>query len=152
MQLISDEFKQNEMIPSKFTCDGENISPELKFPDVPDNAKTLAIIMDDPDAPSGTFVHWVLYNMPANKLEIEENFPKQEKHIDGTLQGKNDFNQIGYGGPCPPAGSTHRYYFKLYGLDKYLDLEAGASKVEVEAAIKGSIVAETELIGLYKRK
>lgn len=151
MELVSNDFNQNEMIPQEFTCEGENISPELKFLKVSDRAKTFVLIMDDPDAPTGTFVHWVVYNMPANKLEIEKNFPKKEKLTDGTLQGKNDFGEIGYGGPCPPPGNAHRYYFKLYGVDRFLDLEAGATKAEVEEAMKGNIVDEGELIGLYKR-
>ncbi|OGI00932.1 MAG: hypothetical protein A2Y25_02880 [Candidatus Melainabacteria bacterium GWF2_37_15] len=151
MILASNAFNQNEMIPKKYTCQGENISPGLKLPIMSDKAKTIALIMDDPDAPSGTFVHWVLYNMPAYNFEIDENFPKKEKLIDGTLQGKNDFDDIGYDGPCPPPGSTHRYYFKVYGVDKFLDLPAGATKKQLEAAMKGHIVEQAELIGLYRK-
>jgi len=151
MEVVSNNFNQNEIIPTKYTCDGENISPGLKFLRVSDRAKTFALIVDDPDAPGGTFVHWVVYNMPAHKFEIEENFPKEEKLTDGTLQGKNDFGKIGYGGPCPPSGHPHRYRFKAYGVDKYLDLQAGATKAELKSAMQGSIVDEAELIGMYKR-
>lgn len=151
MILASNAFKQNEKIPEKYSCEGENVSPELKIPDASDSAKSFAIIVDDPDAPFGTFVHWVVYNMPAYKLEIEENFPKQPRMVDGTLQGKNDFNRIGYDGPCPPPGGTHRYCFKVYGLDEFLNLPPGATKAELEAAMKGHVVDQAELIGLYKK-
>ena len=140
------------MIPAKFTCDGENISPGMKIPEASDRIQTFVLIVDDPDAPGGTFVHWVVYNIPACKFEIEENMPKKERLIDGTLQGKNDFNKIGYDGPCPPRGSTHRYYFKLYGIDTHLNLPPGITKVQLEAVMKGHIVDESELMALYKCK
>ena len=151
MELISNDFSENGIIPSKFTCDGENISPELKLLEVPDSAKSLALIVDDPDSPAGSFVHWVIYNMPAYKLEIEQNFPKNERFTDGTLQGTNDFRNIGYDGPCPRSG-VHRYYFKLYAVDTFLNLPPGAIKIEVMRAMKDHIVSQTELIGHYKKK
>lgn len=151
MIFICNEFKQYEMIPPKYTCEGENISPSFKIPDASDKIKSFTLIVDDPDAPSGTFVHWVLYNLPAYNLEIKENFPRHEKLVDGTMQGKNDFNNIGYDGPCPPKGSTHRYFFKLYGIDKFLELKSGATKKTVVEAMRGHIVEQTELIGLYKK-
>ena len=152
MLIASDAFNQNEMIPEKYTCEGQNISPEIKIPHSSDKVKSFALIVDDPDAPVGTFVHWVMYNIPAYKLEIKEGVAKLGKLPDGTLQGKNDFGKIGYDGPCPPPGSTHRYYFKLYGLDEFVQLQPGLTKAQLEAVIKGHIVDQAELIGLYKRK
>lgn len=152
MLIASDAFSQNEMIPEKYTCEGQNISPKIKIPDASDKAKTFVLIMEDTDAPGGTFVHWVMYNMPAYKLEIKEGVTKLEKLTDGTMQGKNDYGKIGYDGPCPPPGSTHRYYFKLYGIDEFVQVPPGLTKDQLEAVIKGHIVDQAELIGLYKKK
>lgn len=139
------------MIPRPYTCDGPNVSPSLKWENVPATAKTLALIADDPDAPNKTWVHWVLYNLPADVKGLVENAPKQSALAGGAgLQGKNDFGQFGYDGPCPPNG-THRYYFKLYALDAELALEPGATKDELLKAMEGHIVAEGQLMGKYQK-
>ena len=142
-QLTSPAFKHNAMIPQKFTCQGSDINPELKIADIPQGTKSLALIVDDPDAPMGTWVHWVVYDIMPTTTQIAENY------IPGT-QGYNDFKKINYGGPCPPSG-THRYFFKLYALDTILKLSEGATKAQVEEAMKGHILAQTELMGLYKK-
>jgi len=139
------------MIPKKFTCDGPDMSPQLSWKEAPSETQSFALIMDDPDAPAGTWVHWVLYNLPANAHELAEGLEKQEQLSNGALQGRNDFRKIGYGGPCPPSGPPHRYYFKLYALDARLNPKAGAAKPEIESAMKGHILGQTELIGRYGR-
>ncbi len=144
MKLSSPVFEDGDNIPSKYTCDGENISPPLEIEDVPSNAKSLALIVDDPDAPIGTFVHWIVWNIPANTTYIEEG-----ANI-SYLQGKNGFGKVGYGGPCPPFG-THRYFFKLYALDTTLSLASGSKKKDLERAMSGHIIEETQLMGRYKR-
>lgn len=142
MKISSPEFKHNGMIPKKFTCDGDDVNPAIEIEDVPQAAKSLALIMDDPDAPMGTFVHWVMFNIPVTTRVGENSAPGK--------QGVNDFRKKGYGGPCPPSG-THRYFFKLYALDQELDLEEGIRKADLEAAMKDHILEQAELIGLYKR-
>ena len=143
---ITTVFKHNENIPPQYTCDGKDLAPELIISEVPNSAKELVLIVDDPDAPMGTWVHWVLYNVPVDTQKIDEkNLPK------GTKEGMTDFGKIGWGGPCPPSG-THRYFFKLYAIDKILDLPQGVKKSEIEREIKGHIIEKTELVGLYKRK
>jgi Raf kinase inhibitor-like YbhB/YbcL family protein len=150
MKITSSAFKEGEMIPSKYTCDGEDISPQLSWTGAPDNTKSFALIADDPDAPVGIWVHWVIYNMPPAVMELKENFPKDKSFDDGTKQGMTDFRRIGYGGPCPPSG-THRYYFKLYALDIILAKDAGLAKKELLDAMQGHIIAEAQLMGKYKR-
>ncbi len=150
-QISSAAFPNGEMIPKKFTCDGPDVSPQLSWKSVPPATQSLALIMDDPDAPVGTWVHWVLYNLPPSTTELPEGIEKQEQIAAGGLQGRNDFRKIGYGGPCPPPGKPHRYYFKLYALDTKLDLKAGATKAELERAMKGHTLGETELMGRYGR-
>jgi Raf kinase inhibitor-like YbhB/YbcL family protein len=150
-QIASASFSPGGSIPKKFTCDGPDTSPQLSWKDAPAQTQTFALIVDDPDAPVGTWVHWVLYNLPANSKELTEGVEKQEQLSNGALQGRNDFRKIGYGGPCPPPGNPHRYYFKLYALDSKLNLKAGATKAEVESAMKGHILGQTELIGRYGR-
>lgn len=145
MKLTS-VFSNNENIPSKYTCDGEDAAPELIIADVPTETKSLILIVDDPDAPMGTWVHWILFNIPPNVQKIEA-----KKLPEGVKQGITDFGRIGWGGPCPPSG-THRYFFKLYAIDKDLELTDGATKSQIENAIKNHIIEKTELIGLYKRK
>lgn len=146
MKITSAAFSHNGNIPSKYTCDGKNVNPPLMFEGVPSGVKSLALIMDDPDAPSGMFVHWVLWSIAPDTKEIaEDTAPK------GAAQGITDFRRPGYGGPCPPSG-THRYFFKLYALDAALDLRKSAGKADLEKAMKGHILAEAEIIGLYKRK
>jgi len=142
MKLTSPSFNHNQMIPKKFTCQGEDISPALQISDLPLGAKSLGLIVDDPDAPGGTWVHWVVFNIPVMN-EIKE------KSIPG-LQGINDFGKKDYGGPCPPSG-THRYFFKVYALDTQLNLKEGSGKETLESAMKGHILGKGELIGLYKK-
>ncbi len=146
MKISSPAFKHNEMIPSKFTCDGADVNPALMIEGVPAEAKTLALIVDDPDAPRGTWVHWVVWNIDPKTKEIKENSVPA-----GAKQGMTDFRQKNYGGPCPPPG-THRYFFKLYALDTVLDLGTNADKAKLEAAMKGHIIGQAELIGRYGRK
>jgi len=150
MQILSDVIIDYKAIPVKYTCDGEDISPPLTFKDIPENTKSLALIVDDPDSPTGTFTHWLLYNLPPDKTELPEHFPYADEFPDGTKQGRNDFKRIGYGGPCPGSGS-HRYFFKAYALDTVLDLKPGADKAQLENAIKGHTIAHAELVGVYQR-
>lgn len=143
MELTSPEFKHNGFIPAKFTCEGDDINPSLVISGIPEETKSLSLIVDDPDAPMGTWVHWVVYDIPVI-LSIEEN----------TIPGKQGINNSGkrvYHGPCPPSG-THRYFFKIYALDTNLNLNEGLSKGALEKAMKGHILGQAELIGLYKRK
>lgn len=151
MELKSTAFEAGGMIPKQFTCDGPNISPPLSWTTVPHGTKSLALICDDPDAPMGMWVHWVLFNLPAETRELPENLPPQKNLPNGARQGINDFRKIGYGGPCPPAGE-HRYYFKLYALDALLELEAGANKADLLHAMEGHILAESRLMARYRRR
>lgn len=145
IQISSSAFAHNELIPKRYTCDGEDVSPELSWQNVPEGTKSLVLIVDDPDAPIGTFVHWVLFNLPGNLNGLKEG-------VKGIgVEGVNDFRRSGYGGPCPPRGSTHRYFFKLYALDTTLSLTAGVKKADVEKAMQGHILAQGELIGRYGR-
>ncbi len=150
IKLASAAFKDSQQIPGPYTCDGVNISPPLEWSGVPKTATTVAIIVDDPDAPSGTFVHWVLYNLPAENMGMVENVPASENLKAGGFQGKNDFGKFGYGGPCPPSG-THRYFFRIYALDSELPLKAGATKAEVIRAMEGHLVLQGQLMGTYHR-
>ena len=149
--LQTSAFEPGGEIPAQYTCSGTDISPQLTWSEVPAGTQALALIVDDPDAPSGTFTHWVLYNLPPQEKELRENLPKTEQLPNGALQGRNDFRRTGYGGPCPPPGKPHRYFFKLYALGTKLNLKAGATKSELEAAIKGHILAQAELMGKFKR-
>jgi Raf kinase inhibitor-like YbhB/YbcL family protein len=151
LQLTSTAFSAGKAIPKKFTCDGQDVSPTLAWTEPPAKAQSFALIMDDPDAPVGTWVHWVLYGLPADTKELPEGVAKQEQLPNGARQGRNDFRKIGYGGPCPPPGKPHRYFFKLHALDTKLDLKAGATKSDVESAMRGHILAQAELIGTYGR-
>lgn len=150
LTLSSNAFNDGESIPKKYTCDGEDISPQLSWDNVPEGTQSFALISDDPDAPMGTWVHWVIYNIPADKSELQENFPTDAELSDGTLNGKNSWPRLGYGGPCPPSG-THRYYFKLYALDTRLDLESGATKEQLLSAMEGHILDQAEYMGTYSR-
>ncbi|MDH7602220.1 MAG: YbhB/YbcL family Raf kinase inhibitor-like protein [Armatimonadota bacterium] len=151
LTVTSSAFKDGGMIPRKYTADGANVSPPLAISGIPTAAKSLAIICDDPDAPRGTFVHWVLFNWPSGSKSIPENVPTKERLPNGAIQGKNDFGKIGYGGPAPPYG-VHRYYFKAYALDKMLDLKPGITKRQLEDAMKGHILAQGHIMGRYGRK
>ena len=145
IQITSTAFSEGDKIPRISTCDDQNVSPPLAWTGVPTGTVSLALIMDDPDAPSGTWVHWVLYNIPAETTNLEQG------KTGGGTDGKNDFSKLGYGGPCPPRGSNHRYYVKVYALDIKLDIKAGATKTQVESAMQGHILAQGELMGRYGR-
>jgi len=151
IKITSPAFEEGGLIPPKYTCDGADLSPPLQWDAVPEGTKSIALINDDPDAPVGTWVHWVLFNLPADTKELAENIPPDRTLPDGARQGTNDFGRIGYGGPCPPGG-THRYFFKIYALDAQINLAAGASKRELLKAIEGHILAQGQLIGKYKRQ
>lgn len=150
MKLISSVFDEGAMIPSKYTCDGADVSPPLKWGELPDGTKSLALICDDPDAPVGTWVHWVYYDIPAETEGLPENVATNERPVEGGTQGINDFRKIGYGGPCPPGG-THRYYFKLYALDIPLNLSSGATKKQLLKAMENHIIGQAQLMGKYRR-
>jgi len=151
IRVTSSAFVDGGMIPAKYTCDGSDISPPLQWEAVPEATKSIALVCDDPDAPVGTFVHWVLFNLPAETKELAENMPSAEGVGGGGVHGKSDFGRLGYGGPCPPSG-THRYYFKIYALDTMLDLESGCRKSDLLKAIEGHILGEGQLMGKYKRQ
>jgi len=149
LKLSSDAFSEGERIPTQYTCDGVDDSPALSWQGVPDGTQSLALIVDDPDAPVGTWVHWVIYDIPPERQDLPESVPKDANVPGIGTQGKNDFHKIGYGGPCPPPGKPHRYFFKLYALDTKLDLASGASKKELLQAMEGHILAESQLMGIY---
>jgi Raf kinase inhibitor-like YbhB/YbcL family protein len=149
-QLNTTAFQGNGFIPKKYTCDGADVSPMLAWNEPPAGTQSFALIVDDPDAPAGTWVHWVLYDLPPATRMLPEGVAKDRELPDGSLQGQNDFRKIGYNGPCPPPGTTHRYFFKLYALGAKTNLKAGAGKSEVERAMKGHILAQAELIGRFK--
>jgi Raf kinase inhibitor-like YbhB/YbcL family protein len=152
MQLTSNAFKEGQPIPVQYTCDGKDVSPPLQWTGAPANTRSLALIADDPDAPAGTWVHWVLYDLPASATELAEDTPKSQHLSGGAKQGLNDFRRLGYGGPCPPPGKPHRYFFKLYALDTRLELKPGATKAEVERALQNHILGQAQLMGTYQRK
>lgn len=151
MDLISSAFQNGADIPRKHTCDANDVSPRLGWKNAPAGAKAFALIADDPDAPGGTWVHWVIYDLPAGANELPEAVTTKETLPSGAKQGVNDFRKVGYGGPCPPPGSPHRYFFKLYALDAPTNLKPRATKQQLLAAMKGHILGEAELIGRYKR-
>ncbi len=150
IKVRSKAFTEGGMIPKRYTCDGEDISPPLEWEGIPEGTKSIALISDDPDAPMGTWVHWVMFNIPPDSRGLEEGVPPVRVLRNGARQGINDFRRIGYGGPCPPRG-THRYYFKVYALDKVLDLEPGITKARLLRAMEGHIIDKGELMGRYGR-
>jgi len=150
-RLQSTAFANGSAIPKKYSCEGADLSPELSWDGLPAGTQALALIADDPDAPMGTWTHWVIWNIPAQTTGLAEGVAKAEVLENGARQGWNDFKRIGYGGPCPPPGKAHRYFFKLYALDAKLDVKAGASRNELEAAMRRHVLAETEWMGTYKR-
>jgi hypothetical protein len=152
IQLTSSGFTEGLPIPIKYTCDGDDVSPPLQWSGAPVGTKSLALICDDPDAPAGSWVHWVLYNIPAATLELPEGVATREVVLGGARQGLNDFGRTGYGGPCPPRGNPHRYFFKLYALDSELSPKPRATKNDVVRAMQGHILADGQLMGTYKRK
>ncbi len=151
MNLTSTSFPEGSRIPAKYTCNGAGISPQLAWSAPPAGTVSFALIVTDPDAPGRTFVHWVLYDLPAAAQALPEGVPTQGQLPDGSRQGRNDFGDIGYGGPCPPPGSPHHYVFTIYALDAKLNLPIGATRAQVEAAMQGHILARGELIGLFQR-
>jgi Raf kinase inhibitor-like YbhB/YbcL family protein len=151
IELTSPAFQPGTTIPKPYTGDGADRSPPLRWSEPPTGTKSLALICDDPDAPRGTWVHWVLFNLPATARELEEGVPAKDILDNGAKQGKNDFGKISYGGPAPPRGKPHRYFFKLYALDTPLNLPAGATKAQLEKAMQGHMLAEGQLMGTYGR-
>jgi Raf kinase inhibitor-like YbhB/YbcL family protein len=151
IELKSDAFAQGETIPAKYTCDDADVSPALSWSQPPEGTKEVVLICDDPDAPVGTWDHWVVYGLPADTAGLPEGVPAANEIETGGLQGKNSWGNLGYGGPCPPKGPAHRYFFKLYAIDTKLDMKPGAAKKEVLNAIEGHILAQGELMGKYAR-
>ncbi len=151
MEIWSSAFEKGGTIPGRYTCDGPDLSPPLTWSGAPAGTKSFALICDDPDAPMGTWVHWVVYNIPPDRNKLPEGMDNSPILAGGILQGTNDFRRTGYGGPCPPRGPAHRYFFKLYALDDTVDLRPGATKRDLEKAMKGHIIAEAELMGRYGR-
>lgn len=151
LTLTSTAFGSGAVIPDAYTCKGKDISPTLLWTGHIPQATTFALIADDPDAPAGTWVHWVIWNLPTSTHTMPENIPKTATLPSGAMQGRNDFGNIGYNGPCPPPGKAHRYFFRLYALDTKLTLEPGATRKQLDAAMKGHIVAKSEHMGTYQR-
>ncbi len=149
--LKSTAFAPGAVIPKKHTCEAADISPALEWSGTPARTVSFALIMDDPDAPAGTWVHWVLWNLPASAHELPEAVAKQDQLGDGTRQGRNSFRKIGYNGPCPPPGKPHRYFFRLYALDEKLALAPGASSADLQEAMKGHVIGQAEYMGTYRR-
>jgi Raf kinase inhibitor-like YbhB/YbcL family protein len=149
--LKSAAFESGGLIPEQFSCQGSDISPALSWTDPPAQTQSFALIVDDPDAPAGTWVHWVAFDLPGTLRGLSEGVPKQEEVPGGGRQGVNDFEKLGYGGPCPPPGKPHRYFFKVYALDAKLNLKAGATKKDVERAMSGHILSKAELVGRFGR-
>jgi hypothetical protein len=151
LEIVSPAFPEGGAIPRPYTCDGRNVSPPLSWKGVPAGVKSLALVCDDPDAPAGIWVHWVIFNLPAGATGLPESVPPRKDVAGGGFQGTNDFRKIGYGGPCPPSG-THRYRFTLYALDAEVPIAAGATKADLVAAMKGLVRAEATLTGKYSRR
>jgi Raf kinase inhibitor-like YbhB/YbcL family protein len=151
MTLMSKGFKNGEAIPKTYSCEGDDLSPELEWTGAPKGTGSFALICDDPDAPSGTWVHWVVWNIPKDFDSLQRGILKASKFGSGIMQGRNSWPQTGYDGPCPPPGKPHRYFFKLYALDSILSLKESATKEELLSAMKGHILAEAELMGTYRR-
>ena len=151
IKITSSAFEDGGLIPAKYTCDGADVSPPLQWDAVPEGTGSIALICDDPDAPMGTWVHWVLFNLPSDAKELAQNIPTEETLPNGAKQGVNDFGRVGYGGPCPPGG-THRYFFKIYALDTEVGLQAGADKRQLLQTMEGHILEQGQLIGKYKRQ
>lgn len=151
LAITSSSFFPGQAIPRDFTADGHDVSPALAWQNVPVGTKAFTLICDDPDAPVGTWVHWVIWNLPASARGLPQGIPASRTLADGSAQGKNDFGRIGWGGPSPPAGKPHRYFFRLYALKERLTLPSGASRKEVDFAMRGLIIASAEVFGTYKR-
>ncbi len=151
LELTSTAFHEGATIPEQYTADGRNVTPPLKWTDPPAGTRSFALICEDPDAPRGTFTHWLAFNLPAESRELSEAVPAEATLPNGTAQGTNDFGKAGYGGPKPPPGKPHRYTFKLYALDRSLDVHPGATKAQLLAAMQGHILGEAQLVGRYAR-
>ncbi len=151
LRVTSRAFSEGASIPAIFTCRGRDISPPLAWTGLPAGTKSVALICDDPDAPAGTWVHWVLYNLPASESGLPEAVPATPSAAGGALQGTNSWGKIGYGGPCPPPGKPHHYHFKVYALDGALPMEAGATKDQLLEHMKGHVLAQGELVGTFRR-
>lgn len=151
LSLASTAFKQNDPIPALHTCDGKDVSPALAWIDKPKDTRSLAMIVDDLDSPDGNFTHWLIYNVPPEISILPEDLPKTEALSLGALQGRNGFNKIGWGGPCPPPPAPHRYIFRLYALDAMLIIEPGATRRQLEAAMEGHLLGQTQLTGIFQR-
>lgn len=151
LQLTSPAFQHAEMIPDRYTCRGQDVSPAVQWSGAPAQTMSFALIFDDPDAPMGTWVHWVVYNLPAEQDSLPEGVPVERQLQDGGLQGTNSWGRLGYGGPCPSSG-THRYFFRLYALDSRLDLAPGATKSQVVKAMEGHVLEQSELMGRYRKR
>lgn len=152
LDLTSPAFGQGSTLPAKYTCSGEGISPPLEWADIPEGTESFILICLDPDAPSGMFSHWVVFNLPPSENSLDEGQPSEENLASGALQGVNDYGDIGYGAPCPPAGPAHRYFFRLYAVDSMLDLQAGASRQEVMDRIQNHTLGSSELMVKFARK
>jgi Raf kinase inhibitor-like YbhB/YbcL family protein len=151
MMLTTPTFTAGGPIPKPCTCDGDDRSPALAWSEIPVDTRSFALICDDPDAPRGTWVHWVIFNLPADAVELSEGVPRAPEMPSGARQGVNDSGDVGYGGPCPPRGAPHRYFFRLYALDTLLNLSPGAKRSELDHAMVGHILAEATLMGTYRR-
>ena len=152
LQITSTAFSEGQPIPAKYSCEGSDISPPLKWTNAPANTKSFALIADDPDAPMGTWVHWVLFDLPSTTYALPEDVAKTQYIADNAKQGLNTWPRLGYGGPCPPPGKPHRYFFKLYALDAMLDLKPGLTKKDLLKAMESHVLAEGQLMGTYQRK
>ena len=152
MILSTTSFEPGGFIPEKYTCDGVDISPQLSWSGAPAGTETYVIIVDDPDAPGGTFTHWVIFNIPANRTMLPEGVPAEKIVKKACSQAMNDFRMVGYGGPCPPVGKPHHYHFKLFALKKSLDVPSLMPRKAIEAAMRGYVLEQTEIVGLYQRK
>lgn len=151
MTVTSSSFASGAAIPEQYSCKGADISPALGWSGAPAKTKSFAVIMDDPDAPSGTWVHWVIWNLPRSKHSLDENVGRNEQLDDSSEQGRNSFGKIGYNGPCPPMGQTHRYFFRVYSLDGKLTLAPGADRAALDEAMKGHVLAEGEYMGTFHK-
>ncbi|KXA95386.1 hypothetical protein AKJ65_01885 [candidate division MSBL1 archaeon SCGC-AAA259E19] len=153
MKISSSVFEDGEKIPVKYTCDGEDISPPLSIEDVPPEAESLAVVVDDPDAPGGVFDHWIIWNIPPGTDSISEGVPAEDvvDSLKGARQGQNGFGEVGYRGPCPPPGPPHNYRFKIYALDTEIGLNPGMKKEDLEREIQGHVLAEDQIVGVFGR-
>ncbi len=150
--LISGAFAGGAAIPARHSCEGENVSPPLEWTGVPVGTRSFALVCEDPDAPRGTWVHWVLWNLPADAVELGAGVPRKPELPSGARQGINDSGDIGYGGPCPPPGKPHRYYFHLHALDSSLNLPPGVNRSDLDAAMEGHVLASATIMGIYERR